>query len=91
MSSLTSFRRIPVRSFSAEPEESPATTDQLDPEVQRVIDDILKLNLIQVNQMVTHLKDKFGFVESAPVAMAAAPAAAQAADAEEEKRKKRLS
>lgn len=67
--------RVAPRYFSTEGEtaEAPAATDQLDPEVERIIGDILTLNLVQVNQMVTHLKDKFGFVETAAVAVAAAP------------------
>jgi ribosomal protein L7/L12 len=33
------------------------------------------LNLVQVNQLVTSLKDKFGFVDAPVMAAAAAPAA----------------
>jgi hypothetical protein len=48
-----------VRTFGVETEkfhQSGAATNSLDPEVKAVIDQILKLNLVQVNQMVTQLK-----------------------------------
>jgi large subunit ribosomal protein L7/L12 len=66
--------------------ETPAAKNELDPVVEAVVADILKLNLFQVNQLVTHLKDEFGFVESAPVVMAAGPAAVgeEAEEKEEE-------
>ena len=54
-----------VRRFGVETEqfeEPPAAKNELDPEVQRVLDDILKLNLVQVNQMVTELKVSLPFL-----------------------------
>lgn len=54
--------------------------------VQTLVDEIKKLSLMEVSQLVTALEDEFGVSAAAPVAMAAAPgaAAAAAAPAEEQ-------
>lgn len=52
------------------------------PKVQSLIDEIMTLNIVETIELVDHLKDKFGYVES--VAVAAAPAGGAAADAEPE-------
>lgn len=91
-----STRTLSQRFFSGQVEtetfhETPASKGELDPAVQSVVADILKLNLFQVNQLVTHLKDEFGFVEAAPVVVAAvggAPAAAEEAEEQEVVREK---
>ncbi|MEN8252763.1 MAG: 50S ribosomal protein L7/L12 [Patescibacteria group bacterium] len=49
----------------------------------KIVDEIKKLSLMEVSQLVEALEDEFGVSAAAPVAMAAAPGAAAAAPAEE--------
>lgn len=53
-------------------------TDKL----QKIVDEIEKLTVLEVSELVKALEEKFG-VSAAPMAMASAPAAAAAAPAEE--------
>src|SRR3990167_4722081 len=50
--------------------------------MQKIIDEIEKLTVLEVSELVKALEEKFG-VSAAPMAMASAPAAAAAAPAEE--------
>src|SRR3989338_125052 len=59
-------------------EEVLIMTDKL----QKIVDEIEKLTVLEVSELVKALEEKFG-VSAAPMAMASAPAAAAAATAEE--------
>ena len=50
--------------------------------MQKIVDEIEKLTVLEVSELVKALEEKFG-VSAAPMAMASAPAAAAAAPAEE--------
>ena len=50
--------------------------------MQKIVDEIEKLTVLEVSELVKALEEKFG-VSAAPMAMAAAPTAAAAAPAEE--------
>lgn len=52
-------------------------------DITKIIDEIEKLSLLEVSELVKALEEKFGVSASAPVMMAGAPAAAAAAPAEE--------
>jgi large subunit ribosomal protein L7/L12 len=45
-----------------------------------IIDQIEKMSVLELSQLVKALEDKFGVVAAAPMAVAAAPAAAEAED-----------
>ena len=86
------------RYFSSEAAEEiplPAASSEgaaLDPEVERIVEDITQLNLLQVPQLVTELKERLGLPDVAPMgampmgmpmAGGAAPGAEAAAPVEE--------
>lgn len=48
---------------------------KLSPELQKIVDAIEKLSVLEVADLVKALEDKFGVSAAAPVAVAAAPAA----------------
>ncbi len=52
---------------------------------QELIEEIKKMTVLELADMVKALEEEFGVTAAAPMAMAAAPAAAGAAAAEEEK------
>lgn len=52
-------------------------------DIQKIVDEVKKLSLTEVSELVTALEDEFGVSAAAPV-MAAAPAAGDAAPAEEQ-------
>lgn len=52
--------------------------------LQKLVDEIKKLSLMEVADLVKALEDEFGVSAAAPVAMAAAPGAGEAAAAEEQ-------
>jgi large subunit ribosomal protein L7/L12 len=52
--------------------------------LQKLVDEIKKLSLMEVADLVKALEDEFGVSAAAPVAMAAAPAAGEAAAVEEQ-------
>ena len=54
-------------------------------DINKIIETIEGLTVIELNELVKALEDKFGVSAAAPVAVAAAPAAAAAAPAAEEK------
>ncbi len=57
---------------------------ELPKNLQKIVDEVKKLSLMEVSQLVEALEDEFGVSAAAPVAMAAAPAAGgDAAPAEE--------
>ena len=58
---------------------------KLSPELQKIVDAIEKLSVLEVADLVKALEDKFGVSAAAPVAVAAAPAAAGEEAAAEEK------
>jgi large subunit ribosomal protein L7/L12 len=61
---------------------------KVSPKLQKVIDQVEKLTVLELAELVTALEDKFGVSAAAPVAVAAAPGAAAnggEADAAEEK------
>jgi len=60
----------------------PMSEATLTKEEQAVIDALEKLNVIQVNNVVKFMEEKYGISAAAPVAMAAAPAAGAAPDEE---------
>ncbi|KKQ49762.1 MAG: 50S ribosomal protein L7/L12 [candidate division TM6 bacterium GW2011_GWF2_38_10] len=51
----------------------------------KIVDEISKLSVMELAELVKALEEKFGVSAAAPVAVAAAPAAAAAAPAAEEK------
>ncbi len=51
--------------------------------VAKVIEEVEKLSVLELSELVHALEDKFGVSAAAPVAVAAAPGAAAAAPAEE--------
>ncbi len=54
--------------------------------LQKIVDEVEKLSVLELSQLVKALEDKFGVTASAPVAAVAAPAAgAQPAEEAEEK------
>jgi large subunit ribosomal protein L7/L12 len=55
--------------------------------VDKILDSIGKLTVLELSELVKALEDKFGVSAAAPVAVAAAPAGAAAADAPEEEEK----
>lgn len=73
------FSSFHSSSIFRDDESAPAP---LDSNVQEIVDKILTLNIPQTLQLVDHLKEKFGYVESQMVA--AAPAGGGAAAAPEE-------
>jgi large subunit ribosomal protein L7/L12 len=61
-----------------------ADEKQLSEKVQKIVDSISELSLMEVSDLVSALEDKFGVSAAAPVMMGAAmPGAAAAAPAEE--------
>ncbi len=51
--------------------------------IQKIIDQVEKLSVLELNDLVKALEEKFGVSAAAPVAVTAAPAGAAAAPAEE--------
>merc|ERR1719373_695593 len=67
-----------------------AAQAQMDPTVAEIVDKIQNLNLLQVSELITNLKDRLNIPDSAlmgggPMMVAAAPAEDGAAPAVEEK------
>lgn len=60
-------------------------TNKLSPTLKKIIDEVAKLTVLELADLVKALEDKFGVSAAAPVAAAAAPVAAAAAPAEEAK------
>jgi len=58
---------------------------ELEPELQKIVDSLDGLTLLQASKVVKHLEDKWGVSAAAPVAVAAAPAAGGGGGGEEEK------
>lgn len=54
-------------------------------DITKIVEEIEKLTIVEVADLVKALEDKFGVSAAAPVAVAAAPAAGAAAPAAEEK------
>jgi large subunit ribosomal protein L7/L12 len=54
-------------------------------DLNKIVEDIKKLTVVEVSELVKMLEKEFGVSAAAPVAVAAAPAAAAAAPAAEEK------
>ena len=54
-------------------------------DITKIVEEIEKLSIVEVSELVKALEDKFGVSAAAPVAVAAAPAGAAAAPAAEEK------
>lgn len=52
-------------------------------DITKFVDEISKLTIVEVSELVKALEEKFGVSAAAPVAVAAAPAAGAAATAEE--------
>ncbi len=53
--------------------------------IQNLVEEIKKLSIVEVSELVKALEEEFGVSAAAPVAVAAAPAAGAAAPAAEEK------
>ncbi|MBW7955771.1 50S ribosomal protein L7/L12 [Patescibacteria group bacterium] len=53
--------------------------------VQKIVDSVKELTLIEVSELVKALEEEFGVSAAAPMMMAGAPAAGAAAEAAEEK------
>ncbi len=64
---------------AAEPKAAPSKS------IQKIIEAIEKMTVLEMAELVKTLEDKFGVTAAAPVAMAAMPAAGGAAEAAEEK------
>ena len=54
-------------------------------EIKELVEEIKKLTIVEVSELVKALEEEFGVSAAAPVAVAAAPAAGAAAPAAEEK------
>lgn len=54
-------------------------------DIKNIVEEIKKLTIVEVSELVKALEEEFGVSAAAPVAVAAAPAAGAAAPAEEEK------
>ena len=54
-------------------------------DIKNLVEEIKKLTIVEVSDLVKSLEEEFGVSAAAPVAVAAAPAAAAAAPAAEEK------
>ena len=63
----------------AEPKAAPSKN------IEKILDSIEKMTVLEMAELVKALEDKFGVTAAAPVAMAAMPAGGGAADADEEK------
>jgi len=48
---------------------------ELEPELQKIVESLDSLSLLQASKVVKHLEEKWGVSAAAPVAVAAAPAA----------------
>jgi large subunit ribosomal protein L7/L12 len=59
-------------------------TKQLSAKVQKLVDAVKELSLMEVSELVKALEDEFGVSAAAPMMMGAAPAAADAAPVEEQ-------
>ena len=68
-----------VEEKAAEPKAAPSKN------IQKIIEAIEKMTVLEMAELVKTLEDKFGVTAAAPVAMAAMPAAGGAAEAAEEK------
>ena len=53
--------------------------------IQKILESIEKMTVLEMAELVKALEDKFGVTAAAPMAMMAAPAAGAAAGADEEK------
>ncbi len=62
-----------------------ADEKQLSEKVQKLVDAVKELSLMEVSELVTALEDTFGVTAAAPMMMGAMPAAAGAAPAAEAK------
>lgn len=63
-----------------------ADETQLSAKVQKIVDAVSELSLMEVSELVTALEDKFGVSAAAPMMMAGAPAAGAAAAAPAEEK-----
>lgn len=54
-------------------------------DIKNIVEEIKKLTIVEVSELVKALEEEFGVSAAAPVAVAAAPVAGAAAPAEEEK------
>lgn len=59
---------------------------QLSAKVQKIVDAVAELSLMEVSELVTALEDKFGVTAAAPMMMGAMPAAGAAAAAPAEEK-----
>lgn len=64
--------------------EDKKETKELSKEVQKIVDSVKKLSLMDVSELVTALEDEFGVSAAAPVMAAGAAPAGAAAPAEEQ-------
>lgn len=69
----------------SEEEKKEVDMSKLSPETQKLIEQIEKMTVLELSELVKVLEDKFGVSAAAPVAMMAAGAAAGPAAAAEEK------
>lgn len=60
-----------------------ADEKKLSAKVQKIVDSVSELSLMEVSELVSALEEKFGVSAAAPVMMGAMPAAAAAAPVEE--------
>lgn len=71
---------------TAETKTEDAKSDvKVSAKLQKIIDEVEKLTVIELSELVKALEDKFGVSAAAPMAVAAAPAGAAAAAPAEEK------
>lgn len=67
---------------SEDKKDKEVTTEKLSKGVEKLVDEIAKLSVMELSELVNALQDKLGVTAAAPMAVAAAPAAgAPAADA----------
>ena len=76
----------PKKEAKAEPAEKPEKKEskKLPAKLQKIVDAVKELSLMEVSDLVSALEDEFGVSAAAPMMMGAAPAAADAAPAEEQ-------
>ena len=65
-------------------EDEHMSTGEIGPEVQGFIDQVDKMTVLQLSELVKALEDHYGVTAAAPVAMAAGPAAGAVAEVEEQ-------
>ncbi len=67
-------------------EEKKQEEKQVPEKIKKIVDEIEKLNVLELSELASYLEDKFGVQAVAPVAAAAVPAAGGAEQAQQEEK-----